>query len=408
MSSSILSPPPPGTKVNINKCEEFVHWCTELEIVFGTLLRDFEQPYFVRLEKGEVTGDGDDDGDLNYCDDEDDDEEEDVVGEEEDEEEEDNFFEGFECCCFCEMKFENKVSLHDFAASFHRLRELERRRLVQYMMYSFTNRDEQRDTNKKRKLEKEGEDMSQTKARTYVDYQVMGVRVCRGFFLRVVGCSQKLIENCLKSVAQGIVVYETRRKGSKKETSNKKKYKRDSISLFLTHFGEREALPCPTGRGSTEDQPVLYPPLQFPKVRVHSIYNSCASPAMQCDSSFFWKVWKRKFPFLKCLTKRTNFCDICLFLINHHMAPEYELHLKLAREMRAHIQENILDSISSYQPNGPKTLHLSFDVAEAVRLPQFTDQLSAFFFHSGLKVDLFGVAIDTEGYQHTFVLLEGH
>jgi len=71
--------------------------------VFGPLLRDYEKPYFVRLEKGEVRGDGDDDGDLNFSDDEVDDEEEDVVGEEEeDEEEEDNFFEGFKCCCGCE------------------------------------------------------------------------------------------------------------------------------------------------------------------------------------------------------------------------------------------------------------------------------------------------------------------
>jgi len=273
------------------------------------------------------------------------------------------------------------------------------------MVYSFSNRDEQRDTNKKRKLEKEGEDMAQTKARTYVDYQVMGERVCRAFFLKVVGCSKTMIENSLKSLAQGLVVYESRRKG----TIQKSKKKGESISLFLTHFGEKEALPCPTGRGSTEDQPVLYLPLQFPKVKVHSIYNTCASSAMQCTPSFFYKVWKRKFPYLKCLTKRTNFCDMCLFLINHHMAPEYDLHLKLAREMRAHIKENIEDSISSVPSNGcPKTLHLSFDFAEAVRLPQFTDQPSAFFFHSGLKIDLFGVAIDTEGYQHTFVLPEGH
>jgi len=175
-----------------------------------------------------------------------------------------------------------------------------------------------------------------------------------------------MIENSLKSLAQGMVVYESRRKGGKE---SKKRSKKESISLFLTHFGEREALPCPTGRGSTEDQPVLYLPLQFPKVKVLSIYNSCASSALQYTPSFFYRVWKRKFPFLKCLTKRTNFCDRCLFLINHHMAPEYDLHLKLAREMRAHIQANIQGSISSYQSIGPKTLHLSFDFAEAVRLP---------------------------------------
>jgi len=152
--------------------------------VFGPLLRNFEQPYFVRLEEGEVTGDGDDDGDLNWSgddevDDEVDDEEEDVMREkEEDWEEEDreNFFEGFECSCSCEGKFDTRV-LHDFATSSHRLREGEKRRLVQYMIYSFTNRDEQRDTNKKRKMEKEGREVAQTASRTYVDYQVMGMRV---------------------------------------------------------------------------------------------------------------------------------------------------------------------------------------------------------------------------------------
>jgi len=49
-----------------------------------------------------------------------------------------------------------------------------------------------------------------------------------------------------------------------------------------------------------------------------------------------------------------------------------------------------------------------FDYAEKVRIPNFLNQPKQLYFKSGLKVDLFGIANNTSGFQHNFVLPEGH
>jgi hypothetical protein len=288
------------------------------------------------------------------------------------------------------------------------LKKKERRVVLQSILHATaTNDSSGRDTRKRKQMAIAGDgDAAGYSARLYFHYSVLGVRVCKAFLKLVYGVGDRMLKNISKSLRDGVIVYSDKRTNEHRIGKICKGPLRDAVVAYLREVKTIHAMPCPTGRGSYRDKPVAYLPFEITRTEVWRQYCADATPDFQVLDKYFWKLWRKHFPELRIMKKKSNWCDKCIELENGNMVVEYEAHVAIARLERRYLRENIAASRDAWL-DGNCILHLSFDFAQAVRLPSFKIQPSSFYFKTGKKIDFFGVAQDTLGWQLTFVLPEG-
>lgn len=113
----------------------------------------------------------------------------------------------------------------------------------------------------------------------------------------------------------------------------------------------------------------------------------------------------RYLPTIKIRNPKTDICDTCMNMRVNNMVAEREDHLLRAMHQRLCFNENIRSTRLS---GNSHTVQLTFDYAEKILLPRFTDTPKDIFYKIGLKVDLFGIGNNTMQLQTNYVLPEGH
>ncbi len=406
-SSLPLYHQPPGLDVNVNNCAELDNMMRDEVNFFAPGMGNFEAAF----EDLQLESDQDDiaDDDLLIADDEE-------VDYEEEEEEEEVDVEGMDVCgpmtftqtvseqvriamesftCKCECK--SKISdplLSALAVNLWKQSKYRRRQVVQAQLMAFG------EWGSGRKRKRRGT-VSDLPPRPALFYTICNQRVCQSFYTFIIGCKKATVTNAFHSIQQTNNPVAQYVRG----LCNKGTQKRRTqwLCAWLTNYATNYGMQCPTGRGSRRDKPVVYLPLEKSKKVVFESY--CADAGDDSVTfSWFLRNWTRRFPHVKVYGKRSNFCDTCVKLKECGAIDEYNVHIALARAARDHLRNNILFAQAQRATVG----HFSFDFAQAVRLPLFAIQQSEFYFRSGLKVDIFGVADDVAGVQRTYVLPEGH
>jgi hypothetical protein len=79
-------------------------------------------------------------------------------------------------------------------------------------------------------------------------------------------------------------------------------------------------------------------------------------------------------------------------------------HLAAAKEARDNFKATVLQT---REENNTRATQLSFAFAEKIILPRFIDQPKQMYYFEGLKLDIFGIANNTDSIQFNFPLVEG-
>eukprot|EP00056_Hartaetosiga_gracilis_P011150 m.166967 g.166967 ORF g.166967 m.166967 type:complete len:609 (+) comp13459_c0_seq1:194-2020(+) len=230
----------------------------------------------------------------------------------------------------------------------------------------------------------------------------------------------------------------------------------ESVSRFMNELIHNKGLPNPSGRSVNKE--VLLPKT-LTKKEVYSRY--CESfiksqeiavdtntdilpPALDVTSASstttmtttqqnivivqplsynaFTYHWRRYFPHVKQGTSKTDVCDDCSKLFRRAFPYKGTNGLtkleKLQRVMamdtlRQHLgdveaeRKVFKEYLKKTRDSNGKSVHVSFDFSQNVRLPMLQIEPKQLFFTTGKIIDIFGIANTTDLKQHNFLLEEG-
>jgi len=108
------------------------------------------------------------------------------------------------------------------------------------------------------------------------------------------------------------------------------------------------------------------------------------------------------------MNKRTDFCETCILLREKKLLQELELHLAQAKCERKFMNDTIKNTQRKFEVGNRSVVHVSWDMAEAIRLPVWKDQPGSAYFESGFQCGFCGVSNNTTGVMDTYVLQEGY
>ncbi|EDQ85346.1 uncharacterized protein MONBRDRAFT_11901 [Monosiga brevicollis MX1] len=318
------------------------------------------------------------------------------------------------CLCSCGDRERPCFNVDDpvdvkWAMGFRRLSEQDRTAAVRAMLWALSspsgiNNDLSRRSGpaKKRKGDLPVADTSQSDraGRTTTVYAIRGRRVCLGGF------------TAFTQAGPGHQRLHTQ------------------IALaFLARYAEEHAAYCPSGAGRERDQPIQILPTSTTKLQVYQAYEAkysvlaaTLSAKIQASTpdavqpsdaplsrAAFLRVWQAHLPTLRIRKSGSDFCDECGRLKALLSQSPSIAETLAAHRARALVERTIYQQTRRQaEASGAPILHLTFDFAEKVLLPRVLDQPGKMYFASGLKVDLFGVAISNTKQQFNYVLVEGH
>ena len=336
-------------------------------------------------------------------------------------------FEEFKCCdgrCFNQF---DRATLSESLRKFAKLNETERRKLL-HISLAFSVRVNDAKNEKRRRLNVRKRTIdalttppdSETDPppdaapalnegdRTRTSYQIalLGHPICRKALCRVFGVGNTMCSAVQKSISHNnILVRESRRglhsRGYKHERTT-------AFKTFLDSYAHDKGHPCPTGRGAKRDKPVIYLPCTLTKI---ILYRDHYLPAMREQGilavtyNFFCRTWKKKIPMIKIRRPKTDTCDTCLKHRSKGEFEEMETHL-----LRADCQRKAFNAstLNSRELENFHSVQFTFDYAEKVLLPRFSNTPKSIYYKVGLKMDLFGIANNTNQVQDNYALPEGH
>ena len=315
-------------------------------------------------------------------------------------------FENFICCTRnCLSLFQQDILSRSLVAA-QKLPQGQRRKLVHSaLLFSFkVDREENLKRRKKNNQAIVGEanaeqyadtEGEQYRQRTTFEYRIMGILVCRPALCRFYGVTKSTVNSVQKDISNFILIPPVSRRGThlrspRTRTANAVTY----IHWYARNFG----YPCPCGRGSRRDKPVIYLPARMKKRQVfHDHYRPAmlAQGILPLKMSAFGDVWNQRYPSVRIRQPKTDICDTCLKLRALRNLADHQDHL-----LRSDCQrESFRDNIKLTQLPDSTSVQLTFDYAEKVLLPLFSDTP---------KIDLFGVGNNSNLLQDNYALPEGH
>jgi len=257
----------------------------------------------------------------------------------------------------------------------------------------------------KRRKGNDGGDVPVQSTRNGFEYKMLGKVICGKFLLRLFGLGKWTLNNAQKSVAGGIITAPKDGRGSNRRGTMRGKT--IAIIEFLNHYSRLHGYPDPCGRGSKRDKPVIYLNANLKKIDLFSEYYV---PVMR-EHGFtpvrykhFLGIWKKHVPMIKVRSPKTDICDTCCKYRKEGAHDTMVWHLERATMQR----DKFNDSVFLSRENGSNTVVITFDFAERVGLPLFSNTPKCMYYIVGLKVDLFGVADNTKLLQQNYVLPESH
>ena len=225
----------------------------------------------------------------------------------------------------------------------------ERRRLHLYALYSgFLSIDVPR---KKRRGDDGGgapaEADWKTRPRNSYEITFFGKIICVKALCAIFGVSIRTIARIQAGLADGIIIPVDSLRGTK--TGHH--FVRTAMAVeFILNFGNIHGHPDPTGRGSRQNEPVIYLPVHMTKA---DIYKQCYAPEMTALNDenrkalgykSFVAVWSEKAPIIRIRKPRTDMCDTCARLRVCGTEFELQTHLYTAQIQRTAFQDWVLQS----------------------------------------------------------------
>lgn len=204
---------------------------------------------------------------------------------------------------------------------------------------------------------------------------------------------------------------------------------------FLDRYADNNALMCPTGRGASAERPLQLLQSDVTREAVYKAYtdiwqemmtfymdngthgaSTASHPSAPLGQKSFGKVWFTQRRTLRITKPGSDYCDTCTTLTNTANSSSDDasrdaiLMVKQKHREEANAEFHnyrVIQDLGRAHPDG-EMLHIVFDFAEKVLLPQLLRQPGQLYFVTGLKFDFFGVAISNFNYTDIHCLPEGH
>jgi hypothetical protein len=229
-------------------------------------------------------------------------------------------------------------------------------------------------------------------------YYILGAKLCRDCLLSVTRLGRFQLRAIKDKFAQQrFMAADDGRNGARASNDNGQvnhRRKTAEVVTFLSNFSEQHGYtgvakhcrsahprcshPDPTGRKSQKDQPSVLLPVVWLKRRVHEVYETNYPSALgqAVSYSYFLRVWKEHVKWLSVMGQRTDMCNTCHDLSAHKFYDLLEAHMLDATKSREFKNAQIKKCFDSCKLlNEQWLLHVSFDFAEYIQLPLFTDQV---------------------------------
>lgn len=222
-------------------------------------------------------------------------------------------------------------------------------------------------------------------------FVIRGKRVYRSIFGGIVQVHPRTVAKYAAEVAKArtLELMDPEKRGNRKGQLSQQSI----IALaFLVRYGEMNAMPCPTGRGSTDETVVQYLPSSTTINEVYTEYmtqwhsiSPCIAdrvkqpPTQPLTTNSFVRVWRERLPTLRFFRVGSDFCDTCTKL-NHSISNCTDKESRHCfQQFRLLHRENAKQEFMLYKTfleaagdgGDCDYTHLTFDFAEKVLLPHY-------------------------------------
>jgi hypothetical protein len=303
--------------------------------------------------------------------------------------------------CSCRQRCESLFTREELATLIDSIRSLSRRRkkevILDCIFATYCARDMPSEA-KRRRL------MGEVAQRSVVQYILCGRKVCKVFFASCFSVSVRVLDNYVSLMGKmgtRVPVIHDKRGGQREVCPGKKaKAKKMLIAQHILKFARDKGLLSPSGRswGAEGSDVIIHLPSDIKtKEDLYDAITKSAKIDLRVSYSYFLRVWKSCVPYVQFQPSGTDYCNECARLLRDR-PPGFEKELCAHREEanleRLFYKESLLEARKLYDAD-ESCLHVSFDFAQAVRLPHEKLQPQKAYYTSGLKVDMFGIVCET-------------
>jgi hypothetical protein len=251
--------------------------------------------------------------------------------------------------------------------------------------------------------------------RSRVEYCISGRRTCQVFFASCFDVSIRTLDNYIShlgKISPCVPVMVEKRGGSRtRQLGMASKTKKAVVTRHIMKFASEHGYLSPSGRSAHADEKELVVAHLPSDIKTKDdLFNIIKKRTLLSVSySYFLRVWKSCVPNVKFLPSGTDYCNECARLLRDRPGG-FEAELKAHREAafveRRYYKECLIEADEAFKRDG-SCLHISFDYAQAVRLPHEKLQAQAEYYSSGLKVDMFGIVCETTKDHWVYLTNEG-
>ena len=317
---------------------------------------------------------------------------------------------GMSCSCSkkCASLFD-AVELVTIIESIRKLLPLRKKEMIMDLLFaSYCRKSVARETKRPRLSGEEPQ-------RSGVEYSISGRRTCKVFFASCFDVSVRTLDvyiSHLGSISPCVPVMVEKRGGSRTRPLGViSRTKKALITRYIMKFASEHGFLSPSGRSKNADKKTLVVAhLPSDIATKDDLFNIIRKRHLISVSySYFLRVWKSCVPNVQFLPSGTDYCNECARLLRDRpggFEEELRAHRHAAFMERRYYKESLIEADTSFKRDG-SCLHISFDFAQAVRLPHEKLQAQAEYYSSGLKVDMFGIVCETTKDYTVYLTTEG-
>lgn len=251
----------------------------------------------------------------------------------------------------------------------------------------------------------------------YFTYTVLGKRVCRDVFKEVHGIGRHILRSLQEAVEAQDVTPPTHAGRGRAVTHALAPDTVQAVKLFIKSYASVWGMPQPAApRGRAQVAPI-YLPASSKKKDVFKLYSETEGATPMAYSTFV-KTWNEQCSEVVVMKPRTDVCAWCEKLREATRKARTEekigeatggltQHLMQAGKERQYYKAKIEQANGHAQEQDPTMVHITFDFAQQLELPQHTRQVGPIYFKSRFKVQLFGVCNEAAKKQTNFLFHEG-
>lgn len=200
-------------------------------------------------------------------------------------------------------------------------------------------------------------------------YCLLHQRVCRNYFSAVTTVGKNMLGTIHEALAQGKSVLIP----VPKRAFHRPRILAPCALTFIRNYASFHGYPCPTGRGARCNQPVIWLSPHDTKRVVYNEYKQQTPEDFRVSLAYFYELWREELPFIKVRSKKTDVCETCFALRAARDMVMYHYHRHLVTVQNTFFHNQVARSREDHAA-GRNAVHLSFDFAQKVLLPVFTDQ----------------------------------